>query len=110
MEFGGLDEELNQIRIGAILKAPTVYFRNWQPPLHDLSPRAVSGPMTPDGNADLATARRSGEHLCPPPRTACRASPWGPVSALALTDLVMQGHSQTSLKRFTPDRFTRTLF
>ena len=32
MEFGGLDEELNQIRIGAILAAPGRYFRDWTPP------------------------------------------------------------------------------
>ena len=31
MEFAGLDEELNQVRVGAILRAPSAYFRDWTP-------------------------------------------------------------------------------
>ena len=47
MEFGGLDEELNQIRIGAILAAPGRYFRDWTPPATPMTPRAGIRPMTP---------------------------------------------------------------
>jgi D-amino-acid dehydrogenase len=106
MEFGGLDEELNQIRIGAILKAPTVYFRNWQPPLHDLSPRAGIRPMTPDGMpiigrlGDLENTYVSTGH-------GMQGITLGPGSALALTDLVLHGRQPDVLKPFTPARFTK---
>ena len=44
MEFGGLDEELNQIRIGAILAAPARYFRDWSPPdTASVTPGPASG-------------------------------------------------------------------
>lgn len=49
MEFGGLDENINQIRVDAILRAPAKYLRGWQPP--HVAPQAKAGmrPMTPDG-------------------------------------------------------------
>jgi D-amino-acid dehydrogenase len=49
MEFGGLDEKINQVRVDAILRAPAKYLRGWQPP--KVAPRARAGmrPMTPDG-------------------------------------------------------------
>lgn len=106
MEFGGLDEELNQVRIGAILKAPTVYFRNWQPPMHDLSPRAGIRPMTPDG---MPIIGRLGDlentYVCT--GHGMQGITLGPGSALALTDLVLHGHQPDVLKPFTPDRFTK---
>ena len=49
MEFGGLDEKINQIRVDAILRAPAKYLRGWEPP--QVAPQAKAGmrPMTPDG-------------------------------------------------------------
>src|SRR5690606_37014774 len=50
MEFGGLDENINQVRIDAILRAPASYFRDWEPPTAtDIVPRAGMRPMSPDG-------------------------------------------------------------
>src|SRR5215467_247745 len=49
MEFAGLDENVNDVRVAAILRAPATYLRSWQPPAEP--PRAGAGmrPMTPDG-------------------------------------------------------------
>jgi D-amino-acid dehydrogenase len=49
MEFGGLDERVNQVRVDAILHAPAKYLRGWEPP--KVAPQAKAGmrPMTPDG-------------------------------------------------------------
>jgi D-amino-acid dehydrogenase len=107
MEFGGLDEELNQVRIGAILRAPTVYFRDWQPPpSHTMTPRVGIRPMTPDGMpiigqlGDLKNTYVSTGH-------GMQGITLGPGSALALTDLVLHGHQPGVLAPFTPARFTK---
>ena len=64
MEFGGLDEELNQIRIGAILAAPARYFRDWTPPATaSVTPRAGIRPMTPDGLAIIGRLGRADQRL-----------------------------------------------
>ena len=106
MEFAGLNEELNLIRIGAILQAPTVYFRDWQaPPLDAVSPRAGIRPMTPDGMpiigqlADLENTYVSTGH-------GMQGITLGPGSAIALTDLVLRDHQSDVLTPFTPARFT----
>jgi D-amino-acid dehydrogenase len=49
MEFAGLDEHVNDVRVRAILRAPAAYLRDWQPPSEPLRPRAGMRPMTPDG-------------------------------------------------------------
>jgi D-amino-acid dehydrogenase len=49
MEFGGLDENINQVRVDAILRAPAKYFRGWEPPKKGTNPQAGMRPMTPDG-------------------------------------------------------------
>jgi D-amino-acid dehydrogenase len=107
MEFGGLDEELNQIRIGAILKAPTVYFRDWQPPpLHTLTPRAGIRPMTPDGMPIIGQLG-SLENTYVSTGHGMQGITLGPGSALALTDLVLHGHQPDVLAPFRPDRFIK---
>lgn len=49
MEFGSHDEEVNEVRVGAILRAPGAYFADWP----EDPPHVVAGagmrPMTPDG-------------------------------------------------------------
>ena len=49
MEFRGLDENVNAVRVAAILRAPGIYFRDWQEPETTDAPRAGMRPMTPDG-------------------------------------------------------------
>ena len=109
MEFGGLDEELNQIRIGAILRGPALYFRDWTPPAPDtITPRAGIRPMTPDGLpiigrlGDLRNAYVSTGH-------GMQGITLGPGSALALTALVLRGEAPEVLVPFTPARFTRAV-
>ena len=109
MEFGGLDEELNQIRIGAILRAPAVYFRDWTPPAPDtITPRAGIRPMTPDGLpiigrlGELSNAYVSTGH-------GMQGITLGPGSALGLTALVLRGEAPDVLLPFTPARFTRAV-
>ena len=105
MEFGGIDEDLNQVRIGAILKAPESYFRDWKAPsVADLSPRAGIRPMTPDGLpaigrlGDLANTYVSTGH-------GMMGITLGPASAAALTELVLHGRRRDSLVPFSPARF-----
>jgi D-amino-acid dehydrogenase len=109
MEFARLDEELNQIRVGAILRAPTRYFRDWQPPpLHTVTPRAGIRPMTPDGMpiighlGDFENVYVSTGH-------GMQGMTLGPGSAMALTDLVLRGSEPDVLKPFAPARFTKAV-
>ena len=109
MEFGGLDEELNQVRIGAILKAPTAYLRDWRAPdPSTLTPRAGIRPMTPDGMpvigrlGDLENTYVSSGH-------GMQGITLGPGSALALSELVLHGRLPDVLLPFSPARFTKAL-
>jgi D-amino-acid dehydrogenase len=106
MEFGGLDEELNQIRIAAILRAPTLYFRDWQPPAAGTyTPRSGIRPMTPDGLpiigrlGDLTNVYVSTGH-------GMQGMTLGPGSATALTDLILRGRTADVLAPFSPHRFS----
>ena len=106
MEFGGLDEELNQIRIGAILAAPSRYFRDWTPPATPVTPRAGIRPMTPDGLPIIG-------HLGPLTNTyvstghGMQGITLGPGSAAALSRLVLRDELPDVLLPFSPARFTR---
>jgi D-amino-acid dehydrogenase len=109
MEFARLDEELNQIRIGAILQAPTRYFRDWQsPPLHTVTPRAGIRPMTPDGMpiighlGDFENVYVSTGH-------GMQGMTLGPGSAMALTELVLHDNQPDVLQPFAPARFTQAV-
>jgi D-amino-acid dehydrogenase len=108
MEFGGLDEELNQIRIGAILRAPTAYFRDWRPPTTPITPRAGIRPMTPDGMpiigrlGELANMYVSTGH-------GMQGITLGPGSAKALSLLVLRGELPDVLVPFSPARFTKAV-
>ena len=109
MEFARLDEELSQIRIGAILRAPARYLRDWQPPpLDSVHPRAGIRPMTPDGLpiigqlGDFDNVYVSTGH-------GMLGITLGPGSAMALTELVMHDNLPEVLRPFTPVRFTRAV-
>jgi len=104
MEFGGLDEKINQVRVDAILRAPRTYFRNWEPPAGGITPRAGMRPMTPDG---LPIIGRLGEL-----KNAYVSTGHGmlgvtlaPGTALALTELVLHDRLSPRLTPFTPARF-----
>ena len=106
MEFGGLDEELNQIRIGAILRAPGTYFRDWSPPTPgSYTPKSGIRPMTPDG---LPIIGRLGDltNLFVSTGHGMQGMTLGPGSAMALTDLVLHDRTRDVLAPFSPDRFT----
>ncbi|SDU94802.1 D-amino-acid dehydrogenase [Microlunatus sagamiharensis] len=108
MEFAGLDEELNQVRIGAILRAPTAYFRDWAPPTGPVTPKAGIRPMTPDGIpvigrlGDLTNTYVSSGH-------GMQGITLGPGSALSLSRLVLTGETSDVILPFAPQRFTRAL-
>jgi len=104
MEFGGLDEDLNQVRVDAILRAPSTYFRDWAPP--SASPPAKAGcrPMTPDGKpiigrlGDLTNAYVSTGH-------GMLGVTLAPGTAGALTDLILRDRLSPDLNTFSPARF-----
>lgn len=107
MEFGGLDERLDRVRVAAILAAPGRYFRDWQAPSPaDLEPRAGLRPMTPDGLpvmgplAGLDNAFVSGGH-------GMMGITFGPGAASVMTDLVLRERHNPVLDAFSPARFSR---
>lgn len=108
MEFAGLDEELNQVRTDAILRAPGAYFRDWTPPAGPVTPKAGIRPMTPDGLpvigrlGGLANTYVSSGH-------GMQGITLGPGSALALSRMVLHGETPDVLVPFAPQRFTRAL-
>jgi D-amino-acid dehydrogenase len=108
MEFGGLDEELNQIRIDAILRAPVAYFRDWSPPTTPVTPWAGIRPMTADGMpiigrfGELTNAYVSTGH-------GMQGITLGPGSAKALAALVLRGELPDVLVPFSPERFTKAV-
>lgn len=105
MEFAGLDENINQVRVDAILRAPTTYFRDWTPPANPVRAQAGCRPMTPDGKpiigqlGDLTNTYVSTGH-------GMLGVTLAPGTAAALTDLILRGHLSPVLNAFSPHRFT----
>lgn len=108
MEFGGLDEDVNQVRVQAILRAPGAYFRDWEPP--STTPLAQAGcrPMTPDGKpiiGQLGSLRNTfvstGHGML--------GITLAPGSAVALTDLMLHDRLTPDLNTFSPARFTKRI-
>jgi D-amino-acid dehydrogenase len=105
MEFAGLDEDINQVRVDAILRAPTPYLRDWSLPAKP--PRAQAGcrPMTPDGKpiigqlGDLTNTYVSTGH-------GMLGVTLAPGTAAALSDLILRGRLSPDLNTFSPRRFT----
>jgi D-amino-acid dehydrogenase len=104
MEFASLDENINQVRVDAILRAPTAYFRDWRAPVKP--PRAQAGcrPMTPDGKpiigqlGDLTNTYVSTGH-------GMLGVTLAPGTAAALTDLILRGRLSPDLNTFSARRF-----
>jgi D-amino-acid dehydrogenase len=105
MEFGGLDEKINQVRVDAILRAPAKYFRNWEPPATKPTPMAGMRPMTPDGLPVIG-------HLGHLHNTYVSTGhgmmgiTLAPGTAAALTDLIVHGRMAPTLQPFRADRFS----
>ncbi len=104
MEFAGLDERVNDLRVQAILRAPGAYLRDWQPPSGSLRPQAGMRPMTPDGLPAIGrlpgttnTYVSTGHGMLGVTLAAG--------SALALTELVVHGTRLPQLAPFDPARF-----
>ena len=105
MEFGGLDERINQVRVDAILRAPGAYFRDWEPPAEaEVKPRAGMRPMSPDG---LPIVGR-----LPKLRNGFVSTGHGmmgvtlaPATARVLVDLIREGRESPLLAPFSPARF-----
>lgn len=106
MEFGGLDEKINQVRIDAILRAPRTYFRGWEPPTEPVTPRAGIRPMTPDGMPIIGELGRLGNAYVSTGHGMLGVT-LAPGSASALTDLIRTGKKNPALLPFTSARFLR---
>jgi D-amino-acid dehydrogenase len=104
MEFAGLDEDVNDVRVAAILRGPQTYLRDWLAPTGRLDARAGMRPMTPDGLPvigrlpHLANGYVSTGHGMLGVTLAAG-------SALALTDLVLHDTARPELAPFDPARF-----
>jgi D-amino-acid dehydrogenase len=106
MEFGGLDEVVNRVRVEAILRAPRTYFRDWEPPADPPPAQAGCRPMTPDGKpiiGRLGTLRNAfvstGHGML--------GVTLAPGTAAALTDLILRDRMSPNLDAFNPQRFRR---
>ena len=104
MEFGGLDEKINQVRIDAILRAPRTYFKGWEPPTEPVTPRAGIRPMTPDGMPVIG-ALGSLSNTFVSTGHGMLGVTLAPGSAAALTNLILTGRKSPALLPFTSARF-----
>ncbi|KJQ55804.1 NAD(P)/FAD-dependent oxidoreductase [Microbacterium sp. SA39] len=104
MEFGGLDENINQVRVDAILRAPAAYLRGWEPPTTPVAPRAGMRPMTPDGLPIMGRLGRLSNAYVSTGHGMLGVT-LAPGSASAMTDLILHGTESSRLAPFTPRRF-----
>ena len=104
MEFGGLDENVNQVRVDAILRAPRTYFRGWEPPASGYTPKAGIRPMTPDGMPVIGRLGRLGNTYVSTGHGMLGVT-LAPGTAAALTDLILRDTLSPALLPFTPARF-----
>lgn len=106
MEFGGLDETINRVRVEAILRGPRTYFTDWEPPVRPPEAKAGCRPMTPDGKpvigrlGDLTNTYVSSGH-------GMLGVTLAPGSAMAMTDLILHDRLSPDLNPFSPERFSR---
>ncbi len=105
MEFGSLDEKLNQVRVDAILRAPKTYFRGWEPPAGPVTARAGMRPMTPDGMPIIGALGRLDNTYVSTGHGMLGVT-LAPGTAAALTDLVLRGKHSPALLPFSPARFS----
>ena len=105
MEFAGLDEKINDVRVAAILRGPQTYFRGWTTPdVAAVRPAAGMRPMTPDGLPVIGAFPGLGNAFVSTGHGMLGVT-LAAGSALALTDLVLHGTRRPELAPFDPARF-----
>ena len=109
MEFAGLDEDVNQVRVAAILRGPKTYLRGWATPTRSedgqpLRPVAGMRPMTPDGLPAIGALPGLGNAYVSTGHGMLGVT-LAPGSARALTELVLSGRRPEVLAPFDPARF-----
>ena len=106
MEFGGLDEDINPVRVAAILRAPTAYFRDWEPPTEPPQAQAGCRPMTPDGKPFIGRLGTC-ENAYVSAGHGMMGVTLAPGTASALTELILRDRLSPDLNTFSPRRFTK---
>jgi D-amino-acid dehydrogenase len=104
MEFAGLDENVNGVRVQAILRAPAAYLRGWQPPSGPLRPQAGMRPMTPDGVPAIGRLPGASNTYVSTGHGMLGVT-LAAGSARALAQLVVHGVRPPQLTPFDPARF-----
>ncbi|MEO6201302.1 MAG: FAD-dependent oxidoreductase [Cryobacterium sp.] len=105
MEFGGLDENINQVRVDAILRAPASYFRDWVPPEHaSIVPRAGMRPMSPDGLPIIGRLPRLKNGFVATGHGMMGVT-MAPATARLVTELIRENRLSPLLTPFSPARF-----
>lgn len=106
MEFGDLDETINEVRVRAILRAPHAYLRDWEPPANPPQAHAGCRPMTPDGKPIIGQLGRLTNTYVSTGHGMLGVT-LAPGTAVALTDLILRGRLSPNLNTFSSDRFGR---
>ena len=105
MEFGGLDENVNKVRVEAILKAPASWLRDFETPkLEDVTPRAGMRPMSPDGLAVMGRLPRLSNAYVATAHGMMGVT-LAPGTARVMTELIANDVESPILKPFSPARF-----
>ena len=104
MEFGPLNESIDEIRIRAVKEAPRRYFRNWDPEANAAVSAAGLRPMTPDG---LAVIGRLAPHSNVYVATghAMHGVTLATRTATELAKLIVDGKTPSVLDPYSPKRF-----
>jgi D-amino-acid dehydrogenase len=105
MEFGGLDENINQVRVDAILRAPATYFRDWEPPqAKKIKPRAGLRPMSPDGLPVIGRLPRLTNGYVATGHGMLGVT-LAPATANVITELIRADKESPLIAPFSPARF-----
>jgi D-amino-acid dehydrogenase len=104
IEFGGLDETINPVRVDAIMRGPTKYFRDWEPPSTGVTWRAGMRPMTPDNLPIIGRLGRLKNGYVSTGHGSLGVT-LAPASAAAITELILRDRLPPVLERFTSARF-----
>lgn len=104
MEFGGLDESIDELRVDAVRRAPAAYFRDWEPVPRDAAAKAGMRPMTPDGMPVIGRLGRLTNTYVSTGHGMLGMT-LAPGTAAALTELVVHGRTSPALEPFASARF-----
>jgi D-amino-acid dehydrogenase len=106
MEFGGLDEDIDEVRVDAIRSGPAAYFRDWTPVPPTSVARAGLRPMTPDGLPIIGRLGRLSNAYVATGHGMLGVT-LAPGTAAALTELILRGVAVPALEPFGSGRFRR---